>query len=80
MTQFTPEADGTFTYRARAGGTYRLDDPEAEATRIRWLAQYLGDNGLCANGYEITDRETVVVTTGMFGGMQDVIYRGECAQ
>ena len=78
MTEFTPRSDGTFTYRATADAVYRLDSPGAEETRLRWLDQYIESNGLCEGGYEIVERTPVVVTEGLFGGITDIIYEGQC--
>ena len=47
ISQFTPLPDGRFQFRAQEAIIYSQRD------RIAWLEQYLDDNGLCPNGYEI---------------------------
>lgn len=72
-TRFEPGGDGTFEYEA-----YGVDSPSAEATRMEWLRQYLGDNGLCPDGYEIIDRRPVVTRTGLLENGYTVYYKGRC--
>lgn len=73
MSQFEPIDDQTFRYQAGADLVYPLEG-EGERYRLEWLEQYLTDNGLCSNGYEITKRTPVVTSPGV----HLVYYEGKC--
>lgn len=75
LSEFEPEADGTFVFKARTDPIYSLRD--GEATRIAWLGEYLRSNGMCPNGHEITERQVVNVRDDIVQ-IHDVIYRGRC--
>jgi len=78
MSSFEPFADGRFVFRARADSlAYRLDSPDGEAERMRWLSAYLGENSLCAAGFSIEERKVVAISTGL-ATVHDLYYRGRC--
>lgn len=78
-TTFQPTADG-FVFRARAydSGVLGVDNPTAEAERLRWLAEYTKDNGVCPAGYAITARHPVLKERVLGTGVMDVFYEGRC--
>jgi major membrane immunogen (membrane-anchored lipoprotein) len=78
ITSFEPMANNEFRYQAFADATYSPTDPDDEAIRLNWLQQYLNDNDLCANGYEITDRKQVLKSKSAFADIYDIIYYGRC--
>ena len=81
MTTFEPfhnPTPGGFKYRARADALHREDSSSAEAERMRWVEMYLEDNKHCPRGYEISERKTSVIQTGMFGAVLDIFYSGRC--
>ena len=79
LTQFVPEADGTFMFQASTGATYPLDSAEGEATRLRWLDQYIRENAVCGGGeYEVTERTPIFVASAWLEDNYRVIYRGRC--
>lgn len=49
----------TYIYRARTGSNYPPNDPEAEATRVRWLQTWLTTNKACPDGYEVKSRDAI---------------------
>lgn len=75
---FKPKGDGTYEYEAFAGIGLPADSPAAEATRIEWLEQYLVDNRLCPNGYEIRSRQPVVVASNALGTGHRIYYTVAC--
>ncbi len=78
MTEFKPIDDSTFEYKAAADAAYPEDSESAEAKRHQWLERYLADNGLCPNGYEITQRRAVHRFRGLLGSLVDIFYVGRC--
>jgi hypothetical protein len=70
--------DGGFEFRAIADAAYPEGSPGGEAWRMSWLEQRLQATGTCPNGYEITSREPVLLSTGALGGIYDVYYEGRC--
>lgn len=50
-----------YVYSAFAGTFYPLNDPEAEAERLKWLDQHVRSRGLSPD-YEIIKREPVLRT------------------
>ena len=79
-TQFVPEADGRFIYISFADELeYPVNDPDAEATRMRWLNQYIEEEHICPTGqYEVTERTVSVVGSGWIQENYQVVYRGQC--
>ena len=79
-TEFVPEADGRFLFTSFADTLeYPVDDPDAEATRMRWLRQYIEDNQICPTGqYEITERTPILVDRALLADGYRIIYRGQC--
>ena len=55
-----------------------LESVSAEAERRIWLEQYLRDNRLCTNGYEVAQRKPVLKSKGLLGDIYDVYYEGRC--
>ena len=79
LTEFVPESDGTFMFQASTGLTYPLNSEDAEATRLRWLDQYIRENSVCSGGeYEVTERTPIFVASAWFEDNYRVIYRGRC--
>ena len=79
-TDFTPQADGRFLFTSVAGGAeFPLDDPDAEARRMRWLDQYIVDNRFCPSGeYEVVSRTPIFEQSGLFEDMYRIHYEGQC--
>ena len=79
-TEFVPEADGAFLFTSFADTLeYPVDDPDAEATRMRWLRQYIEDNQYCPTGqYEITERTPILVDRALLSDGYTIVYRGQC--
>ena len=79
QTEFTPIGNSAFEYKALASPVLRPEDSsDAELERIVWLERYLTDNGLCPYGYEIIERRTVLLVTGLLGASYDIFYTGRC--
>lgn len=78
MSTFEPLGDGRFRFKARADSlVYRIDSPEAEVERLRWLSLYLTDNNLCPRGFEVLTRSVVAVNAGL-AMVHDVYYDLRC--
>jgi hypothetical protein len=77
-TEFMPQRDGTFRFRAAADANNRLDSPEGEAARLRMLEDWLQLNRRCPRGYTIVDRRAELRGQGMFADIYDVNYVGRC--
>jgi hypothetical protein len=69
---------GGFKFRAIADAAYPEASPNGEAWRMKWLDQRLKKSGVCANGYAITSRTPVLLSTGALGSIYDVYYEGQC--
>jgi hypothetical protein len=69
---------GGFEFRAIADAAYPEHTANGEAWRMKWLEQRLAQTGTCPNGYEITARETELLSTGALGSIYDVYYEGRC--
>ena len=66
------------SFEMRAGAPRGLEgDARAEAIRIDWLEHYLSLNGLCPNGYTITNR-TAVLISDFLGESHNIFYEGRC--
>lgn len=78
MTEFEPLENGRFRYEAATDAVYPADSPTAEAERMRWLEQYLADNAVCQDGYEITERKLVLVREALLGDVHRIYYSGTC--
>lgn len=75
----TPLPDGGFAYSVHTNTVMPPnDDGAAERIRREWLAQTLGFNHLCPNGYLVDSRGYVVDAAGPFGNGGDIVYRGHC--
>jgi len=79
MTAFQPLDGGGYRYEAMTDATYPENSPEAEATRLRWLEEYLGDGGYCPGGYTVEAREVEVVQTGFFADFKRITYTVACS-
>jgi len=67
-----------FAFRAIADAAYPEASANGEAWRLRWLEQRLRASGTCPNGYTITSRKPVRLSTGSLGSIYDVYYEGRC--
>jgi hypothetical protein len=76
-TEFEP-LDGGFRYVAISDFVYSLNGANAEAVRMEWLEKYLADNGVCPDGYTLTDRKAVLVNDWVGEGTHKIYYQGEC--
>ncbi|MCZ8100734.1 MAG: hypothetical protein O9972_22835 [Burkholderiales bacterium] len=72
------ENDGSYTFRAGADAVYPHDDPAAEAIRMEWLAKWMKDNGFCPNGYNVSNRNTILVRQSALAEIRNVYYRVTC--
>jgi hypothetical protein len=70
--------DGGFEFRAIADAAYPERSANGESWRMRWLEQRLRETGTCPNGYEITSRRPVLLSSGTLGSIYDVYYEGGC--
>ena len=61
-----------FQYRCFAYTIYPLNDDKAEATRIKWLEQWLSENGY--SDYEIISRQPIFKQKSLLGSMYDIYY------
>ncbi len=77
-TQFTPNADGTYTFRGPADVSYPIDSADGEAARLRMLAAWVKDNGVCPQGYSIVKRTPMLRNKGVFADRYDVFYTVSC--
>ncbi|MGH7098008.1 MAG: hypothetical protein ACREE4_10170 [Stellaceae bacterium] len=74
-----PLPDGGFVYSVHTNTIMPPnDDGAAERIRREWLAQTLGFNHMCPNGYLVDSRGYVVDAVGPFGNGGDIVYRGRC--
>lgn len=71
-TEFTPNGDGTFTY------SVDIVWPYTDRERLVWLQEYLDDNGLCPNGYEVTESTTYTKSSTPLGDLKNTIIYGKC--
>jgi hypothetical protein len=69
---------GGFEFRAIADAAYPEASPNGEAWRMRWLEQRLQQSSTCPNGYTITARKPVKLSTGALGSIYDIYYEGRC--
>lgn len=77
-TEWRPTGEQTFIYEA---GAFDHDDPLAKSKTVaKWLDQYLSDNGMCPDGYEITDRQVVIRGKNLRGTIHWVYYTGQCTE
>lgn len=72
---------GRFRFTAPADPQRPLTDPQAEHTRLRWLASRLAEQRLCPQGYRIVRRDVrddsgLVKASGE--GSFEVVYEGDC--
>lgn len=74
MTTFDTSGPATFIYKAKSDVVYPDTSSGAEADRMRWLAKYLSDNGLCPGGYAVDTRKSIVIQ----GPIHEITYRGHC--
>jgi hypothetical protein len=76
---YTPEfetlPESRFRFEAGADSLFRqVDDPDAEAERMRTLRRFLDENHYCLKGYQITERKPVVVDSDF----HRIYYQGVC--
>ena len=73
--EFEPLPDNRFRFEAGADNLFRqVDDPDAEADRMKTLQRFLDQNHYCLKGYTITERKPVVVD----GSFHRIFYQGVC--
>lgn len=73
--EFEPLPDNRFRFEAGADSLFRqVDDPSAEADRLKTLQRFLDENHYCLKGYTITERKPVVVD----GSFHRIYYQGVC--
>ncbi len=70
--------DGRFRFQTFADVTWPESSEEAESARLKVLRERLGDNGLCADGFSITERKAALKYKGLLGDVYDLIYYGRC--
>lgn len=75
LSKFEPTGPDSFRFEASADSYYYPLDDGGERARLGWLREYLRQNHLCADGYEITDRTEAVVQVGSYW---TVYYEGRC--
>lgn len=78
LTKFEALLKDEFTFEARADIRYPDDDPDAEATRVKWLERALADRQMCPDGYGITDRTLVAAEEEALGQTHNVADHGIC--
>lgn len=79
LSSFEPIGASEFRFKARADAmVYREDTTDGEEERMRWLQQYLTDNGICPTGYDIVSRRVVIVAERLMGRINDIFYTGRC--
>lgn len=70
---------GGFVYAAQATWHgYGKDDPAAEKIRMDWLQKYLDLNGHCRNGYDIAERDVMVLRETLIEPVYRIRYVGKC--
>lgn len=70
--------DGRFRYQTFADVTWPESSEEAESVRLKVLRERLDDNGLCADGFSITERKASLKHKGLLGDVYDMVYYGRC--
>jgi hypothetical protein len=70
---------GRFVYRVHTN-TVMLpnDDGASERIRREWLAETLGFNRMCPQGYVVDSRSYIVDAVGPFGNGGNIVYAGHC--
>lgn len=80
MTSFEPYTEGSktmFRFKSeRNEGVYK-NDADGEAIRMKWLSEYVSDNSLCMNGFEIVSRN-IVKGGDVYGLRESYYYVGKC--
>jgi hypothetical protein len=77
-TSFEIQEEDKFVYEAWADAIYPLEEKEAEDYRISFLKEYLADNNLCPNGYEISRRQPILKDKALLGPSYRIFYYGKC--
>lgn len=72
VSTFTPTS-GT-TWQMRATAALGVD----KADHQRWIAKYLNLNGMCPDGYTITNEQDILVRHAALTDITDIIYTGRC--
>jgi hypothetical protein len=70
---------GRFVYRVHTNTVMPPnDDGASERIRREWLAQTLGFNRMCPQGYVVDSRGYIVDAVGPFGNGGNIVYAGHC--
>lgn len=81
-TEFEMVAENEWIMRAGTAANYKPDSTKAEATRLKWLSEYLASNN-CPK-YEISSRVWTktptdnFMKTGFSESVGTMIYKGTC--
>jgi hypothetical protein len=76
--RFEPIGPGEFRFEAEAGIDKAEGSQSAEAERRTWIEEYVRDNRVCGNGYNIVERKPVLVRQALLGPVHRIYYRGRC--
>ncbi len=71
-----PEDSTRLKFEARTSATYPADNPQAEQTRMQWLADWLEIRGMCPAGVDILERVHSGSAADRFG--YDLRYELRC--
>jgi hypothetical protein len=79
VSHFEPLPNGEFQFEAKADSNFNPpQDGKGEWTRMQWFEEYLSENRLCPNGYEIAERNTTLVRESVLGNEYLIRYKGHC--
>lgn len=73
-----PVANGVFKWKTIADAAYPIDSDQAEAARMRQLAEALRLNSACLSGYSVDGRAATKKSEGAFGDIFDIFYTVRC--
>lgn len=78
LTKFRPsgqdEQYSYYIYESFADAVYPEDSNSAEAQRIKWLKQWINENELPMDKYEIVSRKAIKKSVGLLGEIYDIYY------
>ena len=69
-----------FTFQSVASTNWQEDSSGAEANRVAVMEQFVERNGVCPDGYGVTDRDVIRRPATALGvtTLADIIYTAEC--